>query len=47
MEYRKPEIRQIGEAGVTIQSSQRKINQVVLDMPQHFPATTAAYEADE
>ncbi len=47
MEYRKPEIRQIGEAGVTIQSSQNKVNPVVLDMPQHFPATTAAYEADE
>ncbi len=47
MEYKKPEIRQIGEAGVTIQSSQNKFNPVVLDSPLQILATTAAYEADE
>ena len=47
MTYRKPEIRQIGEAGATIQSSQTKGTPVVLDVPHQMPATIAAYEADE
>jgi hypothetical protein len=47
MEYSKPRIQQIVEAGVTIQSSQIKHYAVLLDMPLQLPATTAAYEADE
>jgi hypothetical protein len=47
MKYTKPEIRRVAEAGAAIQSSQIKINLVVLDMPQRHLATTAAYEADE
>lgn len=47
MEYKKPEIRRLGEAGAVIQASQTKVQPITLDMPQHKRATTQAYEADE
>jgi hypothetical protein len=47
VEYNKPEIDVIGDAASTIQSSQLKVQQITLDMPQSRLATTPAYEADE
>jgi hypothetical protein len=46
MTYRKPEVVAVGSAVSAIQSSTRKIHQVVADAA-NLPATAAAYEADE